>query len=124
MTEYLLLNQTELETMQARARRDDWHTTFVGSDIRLLVGQSMRAIQLQATLKASLPDDVNAVIQPVPGHDCVTGDPIDVVHFDDYCVTARKMKQAQDALRYWRDNCSGAEPSISVFNRMVDESLK
>lgn len=27
------------------------------------------------------------------------------------------------ALRYWRDECSGAEPSISVFERMVDEAL-
>lgn len=27
------------------------------------------------------------------------------------------------ALKYWRDECSGAEPSISVFERMVDEAI-
>lgn len=28
-----------------------------------------------------------------------------------------------EALRYWRDGCSGAEPSLSVFARMVDGAL-
>jgi hypothetical protein len=33
-------------------------------------------------------------------------------------------KDAVAALRYYRDECSGGEPSISVFNRMVDEVLE
>lgn len=28
-----------------------------------------------------------------------------------------------EALLYWRDECSGAEPSLSVFARMADEAL-
>lgn len=27
------------------------------------------------------------------------------------------------ALLYYRDNCSGAEPSVSVFHRMCDEAI-
>jgi hypothetical protein len=33
----------------------------------------------------------------------------------------RQLEEARKALIYWRDECSGAEPSISVFSRMVDE---
>lgn len=28
-----------------------------------------------------------------------------------------------EALLYWRDECRGAEPSLSVFARMADEAL-
>lgn len=31
---------------------------------------------------------------------------------------------AIDALRYYRDECSGAEPSISVFHQMLDEAME
>lgn len=31
--------------------------------------------------------------------------------------------KAIEALRYYRDECSGAEPSLSVFHRMLDEAL-
>ena len=37
---------------------------------------------------------------------------------------ARKMKQYENCLRYWKDECSGNEPSLSVFNRMVDRCLE
>jgi hypothetical protein len=35
----------------------------------------------------------------------------------------RPEAEAIAALRYWRDECTGAEPSISVFERMVEEVL-
>ena len=41
-------------------------------------------------------------------------------------ATAMKMEleQAKAALTYWRYECTGQEPSISVFERMVDEVLE
>ena len=35
-----------------------------------------------------------------------------------------KLKVARDALLYWRNECSGNEPSLSVFEIKVDEALK
>jgi phosphopentomutase len=32
-------------------------------------------------------------------------------------------KQLRDVLYYWREECTGYEPSISVFERKVDEAL-
>ena len=34
-----------------------------------------------------------------------------------------REKELVEALRYYREDCSGYEPSISVFERMVDELL-
>ncbi len=43
----------------------------------------------------------DAMIQPLPGRDCVTGEPIDVVHADDCRDLERKLVEAQrDAERY------------------------
>lgn len=46
----LQLNGDTLHQFMIRARRDDWHQSFVGSDIRMLVRQSMNAIELAAEL--------------------------------------------------------------------------
>lgn len=41
-------------------------------------------------------------------------------------ANARLIAAAPDlleALLYWKNECSGAEPSISVFNQMVDAAI-
>jgi len=51
----LALDTARLLVMQAWARQDDWDRYFVGSDIRLLIGQARAAIELEreiAELKA------------------------------------------------------------------------
>ena len=35
-----------------------------------------------------------------------------------------KLRVAREALLYWRNECSGNEPSLSVFEIKVDEALK
>ena len=35
-----------------------------------------------------------------------------------------KLKVAREALLYWRNECSGNEPSLSVFEIKVDEALE
>lgn len=39
-----------------------------------------------------------------------------------YEAETREM-ELREVLLYWRDECSGNEPSLSVFNRMVDAAL-
>lgn len=43
----------------------------------------------------------------------------------DHCLRRQKHRNEQllNVLRYYRDHCTGAEPSLSVFQRMVDEAL-
>ena len=43
----LALDTARLLVMQAWARQDDWDRYFVGSDIRLLIGQALAAIDLE-----------------------------------------------------------------------------
>ena len=39
----LLLSDDQIDAFVALARRDDWHRHFVGSDIRMILGDLMRA---------------------------------------------------------------------------------
>lgn len=43
-----MISEAQLKQWTEQARRDDWHMTFVGSDIRVMLGEIGR---LQAALK-------------------------------------------------------------------------
>lgn len=53
------------------------------------------------------------------------GDIAVVLAMQSAALTAKdkELAEARAALKYWRDECSGNEPSLSVFNRMVDAAL-
>jgi len=47
----------------------------------------------------------------------------DHVSVEDYEDLTKQLADLREALVYYRDECSGREPSISVFQRMLDEAL-
>lgn len=56
----MLADQTEFQVWKDDARRDDWHTRFVGSDIRQMLGEIERLTQaLRLAAKPSGPDSAN-----------------------------------------------------------------
>jgi len=74
---------------------------------------SKEAKLINAWQKCCAPDKKDA---PIPQH-YING------FIDGYAALEHRNAELVKCLTYWRDQCSGAEPSISVFERMVYKAL-